>query len=138
MTVTAVHFLQHNVNRQQVAQQTVFEQALQARVDILLLQEPYLFKNNTTAPSSFVCLQHSAFHSILPQPSDRILVRPRVVTYIRKGAGFQFSPRYDLFSDPDLQAVELVGVEEPFLVINAYNEKERPDEQQQQQQQQQQ
>ncbi|OXV05133.1 hypothetical protein Egran_07099 [Elaphomyces granulatus] len=119
-----IKLIQHNANKQDIAHQTVFQQAYETHTDILLIQEPACPK----APSgSFIGLQHPAYYLITPQPAPSpsdIAVRPRVLAYIRKASQLEFTPRYDLFSDPDIQAIEVIGPE-TFLIVNLYNEKER-------------
>ena len=92
-----IQFLQINLNRMDIAYQSALQHALESKADIVLVQEPYCPKNHRTA--GFISLQHTAFHTITPQPSDlaSIAERPRVLTYIRKAAGVEFTPRYDLF-----------------------------------------
>ena len=51
-------------------------------------------------------------------------IRPRVLAYIRKATNLTHTPRYDLCNDPDIQAIEIIGLE-TFLVYNIYNERER-------------
>jgi len=49
---------------------------------------------------------------------------PRVLTYVRKASNLEFSPKYDLYTDPDIQVIEVVG-RELFYIVNVYNERER-------------
>ena len=60
-----------------------------------------------------------------------------MLAYTRKASNLAYSPRYDLFNDPDMQAIEVIGLE-TFLIYNIYNEKDRlgPNQQQQRQRQQ--
>ena len=62
----------------------------------------------------------------MPMPvANKAAVRPRALTYIRKRPQLQFSPRYDLCKDPDMQIIELIIETEPIFIINIYNEKQR-------------
>lgn len=118
--------LQHNLNKQDTAQHSIFEIAISIGTDILLLQEPYLPKNSKT--NGYICLQHPAFYPVLPQQNrslSDLRIKPRVITYIRKEAQLQFSPRYDLCSDPDCQIIEVYNSIEPFYIINIYNERRK-------------
>ncbi|KAK5991817.1 hypothetical protein PT974_05202 [Cladobotryum mycophilum] len=96
--------------------------ALEAKADIIILQEPYCFNNKETGTWSV--LEHTAYNLITPQPSpspSSIKIKPRVLSYVRKASQLEFTPRYDLFNDPDILAIEILGIE-PFLLINLYNE----------------
>jgi ribonuclease HI/exonuclease III len=120
-----VKFIQVNLNKQAAAHDTALQIALETQTDILLLQEPYCPRNYQT--DRYIGLQHSAYYLLTPQPTSsyaNIREKPRVLAYIRKAARLEFSPRYDLANDPDLQIIEVIG-EEPFLVVNVYNERQR-------------
>ena len=116
-----IRVIQHNVNNQDIAQQIVLQQALTTHADIVLIQEPHLLSRKT-----WITTTHTAFHLITPQPStlSDTTVRPRVLAYVRKTCTVEFTPRYDLCNDPDMQIIEFFGVE-PFYVINVYNEKQQ-------------
>ncbi|KJZ68630.1 hypothetical protein HIM_11979 [Hirsutella minnesotensis 3608] len=101
---------------------SILEQALEQEVDLLLIQEPYLYKIN----DSYIPIQHPAYNVIAPIPFTsfpKLARRARVMAYKRKDARFEASPSFDLFCDPDIQAIRVEGVE-PFTLINLYNEKE--------------
>ena len=53
-----------------------------------------------------------------------MLIKPRVITYIRKTAKIDFNPLYSLL-DPDMQLIEIYGLE-TFHVLNVYNKRRRP------------
>ena len=73
----------------------------------------------------FITINHPSFYTILPCPATpTIITRPRVLAYIRKSCRVEFTPRYDICNDSDMQVIELFG-KEPFYVVNVYNEKER-------------
>ena len=48
-----------------------------------------------------------------------------MLTYICKASGLDFTPRYNLASNPDIQAIGITTSLEPFIVLNVYNERER-------------
>jgi hypothetical protein len=107
---SCIKFIQVNLNKQDIAHQTALQLAFESQTDILLLQEPYCPKNYQS--NGYIGLQHSAYHLITPQPTQslsNIRLRPRVLTYVRKASNLEFSPKYDLYSDPDLQVIEVVG-----------------------------
>ena len=118
-----ITLIQHNANKCSIAHHTILHQGFERSTDIILLQEPYCPKFDGV----HIGLQHPAYHLILPisdaTPSN-IPIRPRVLVYIRKAKNLIYTPRYDLCNDPDMQVLEVIGLE-PFLVYNIYNERER-------------
>ena len=120
-----IKFIQVNLNRGDIAHQTALQLAFESKTDILLLQEPNCPKN--TQLGGYIGLQHPAYHLVTPEPVSSfssIRTRPRVFTYIRKASNLEFSPRYDLCTDPDIQVIEVVG-KESYYIVNVYNERER-------------
>ena len=118
-----IRFIQHNANRCSIAHHTILHQGFERSTDIILLQEPYCPKINGV----HIGLQHSAYHLVLPTPSDNpsnISIRPRVLAYIRKARNLNCIPRFDLCNDPDMQVIEVFGLES-FLIYNIYNERQR-------------
>jgi hypothetical protein len=118
-----IRFLQHNTNRQRGSHYTTLQQAFEKDIQVVVLQEPYCPRNPL---GGYIGLTHPSFHCIPPQPSttlSNISKKPRVLTYVRKNT-IEFTPRYDLFNDPDIQALEVLSLE-PFYVINVYNERKR-------------
>jgi exonuclease III len=125
---SCIKFIQVNLNKQDIAYQTALQLAFESQTDILLLQEPYCPRNYQT--NGYIGLQHSAYHLITPQPTQslsNIRIKPRVLTYIRKASNLEFTPKYDLSADPDLQVIEVVE-KETFYIVNVYNERERLEE----------
>ncbi len=108
---------QHNTARCSPTQQTLLNLANQARIDIILVQEPWIFERND--PVSYSTIQLTNYFTILPASQTR----PRTATYIRKSSGVQFSNRTDLVDNPDLIILE-IQEKNPFYLLNIYNEKD--------------
>jgi ribonuclease HI len=120
-----IKFIQVNLNKQDIAHQTALQLAFESQTDILLLQEPYCPRNHQLG--GYIGLQHSAYHLVTPEPTasfSNIRRKPRVLTYVRKASNLEFSPQYDLCTDPDIQVIEVVG-REAYYIVNVYNERER-------------
>jgi len=86
--------------------------------DIVLIQEPWIFKDNKTTVS------HSAFTTLLS--SSNLDVRPRTVAFVNKyRPNFVCTPRPDIFMNSDLQAITISinNSSETVLLLNIYNEK---------------
>ena len=125
-----VKVVQLNAGRRQGAHYSILEQATRLKIDIVAIQEPYMPKippQSLPDSATWITLSAPSFDPVPPLPNyKRSPIRPRTFTYIRKGAGLEVNPRYDLFTDTDIQAVEVKGANlEPFLVINCYNEKKQ-------------
>ncbi len=116
-----IRFVQHNLNRQREATHSTLESSLALGIDVILLQEPYSPKIG----EHHILIHHPAYHTISSVSSAKPTIRPQVVVYIRKQSGIQFTPRFDLCDDPDIQIIEIIGTEEPFLIFNIYNEKQQ-------------
>jgi exonuclease III len=116
-----ISILQHNVGKQKEAQQTMLEIAFKRKTDLVLVQEPYTWKDKEN--NKFFTIPHSAFNVILPcnQTHGK---RPRVSIYIRKNKAFNYAERQDLVSSTDAIALEISGELEKFILFNIYNEKE--------------
>jgi hypothetical protein len=115
---------QHNAGKRDVAHHTILQQAFERKTDVLLLQEPFCPRNYATG--GFIGITHPAYYLITLQPTtspSNITLKPRVLAYVRKGS-LAFTPRYDLCNDPDLQVIQVFGIE-PFYIFNVYNERER-------------
>src|SRR6266536_1054367 len=118
--------MQYNVYKRDVVQHTALQQAYEDGIDIILLQEPYFTKITNNKEHHYITLIYPAYYIILPQSDNlsNILVKPRVVTYIRKTAKVDFNPLYSL-SDLDMQLIEVYRLE-TFHILNVYNEQRRP------------
>ena len=132
-----LNFIQHNTHKHDVAQHTLLEQASRNQTDVILVQEPALARNKMQGLSAdaYICITHPSYDVFTPQPAtdlSRIPIAPRVLVYIRKNARIQANPRYDICADPDLQVIEIVGIPEPFLIVNCYNEQQQRQEGQRQ------
>lgn len=120
-----IKFIQVNLNRQDIAHQTALQLAFESHTDFLLLQEPYCPKSHQLG--GYIGLQHPAYHLVTPEPTtshSNIRRKPRVLTYVRKASNLEFSPKYGLCTDPDIQVIEVAGRED-FYIVNVYNERER-------------
>jgi len=109
--------IQHNANRQSAAQISVLQQAFEEGTHVVLFQEPSCTK-------TFHFVSHPAFQRIEPlqDPSKYATARPRTMAYFRRSFPYDFSPRFDICEDPDLQLFEIYAPE-PFFLVHIYNER---------------
>ena len=92
-----IEIYQHNTARSIPIMHTVLELALEATIDFVLIQEPYIANDNRGTVS------HPAYIAILPRPRDDI--RPRVAIYARKDTAFKYTARPGRTTDSHLHAV---------------------------------
>jgi len=116
-----IKVLQHNANRQAAAHHTLLQHAFESKAYVVLIQEPYCPGGRK---DSYHTVSHLSFYTVLPMPILGSL-RPHVMAYVRKKDGLEFTPRYDLASDPYWQVLEVFSGPESFFFVNVYNEKQR-------------
>lgn len=107
--------LQVNVGRGATPHEIALSLANDSSIDIILLQEPYIF----TDRSRRISKAHPAYESFTP--SDDWTIRPRVISYVRKGAGLQIAQLRPA-TTRDIIFLEIQTRNSlPVVVINAYN-----------------
>ena len=111
-----IEIIQHNTARQVPIMHTCLEIAFKANIDLILIQEPWIAKDNIGTVS------HPAYISILPPTNKKI--RPRVAIFARKNTPYSYTARPDISMDPDIIILQISGPGiKPFQLINLYNEK---------------
>lgn len=113
--------LQANVGRGAAAHEIALNSAFEDKVDILLVQEPYIFRDLSRRISK----KHRAYECFSPL-DDWTSARPRVLTYIRKGAGIDAEQARPHDVDPpalsDILFLFVSSADSPtFLIANVYN-----------------
>jgi hypothetical protein len=113
--------LQINVGRGASAHEIALEQAFTEKIDVLLVQEPYVF----TDLSRRITKRHPSYECFTPIDSWTPR-RPRVLTYVRKGAGLRTSQTRPLPEDspalPDILFLTITSLSgSSLLVVNIYN-----------------
>ena len=112
-----IEIIQHNIARLPPVMHTCLELAHKAKIDFILIQEPWMAEDNIGTVS------HPAYIAILPPRKEN--VRPRVAIYARKDTKYSYIARPDITADPDILVLQISGPGlEPFQLINLYNEKD--------------
>ena len=75
--------LQANVGRAATSHEIALSLAANSLIDIILIQEPYIF----TDLSQRITKSHPLYESFIP--IDDWEIRPRAISYVCKGAGLQ-------------------------------------------------
>ena len=107
--------LQVNVGRGATPHEIALSLANDSFIDIILIQEPYIFTDRTRRISK----SHPAYESFTPL--DNWITRPRVISYVRKGAGLRIAQLRPV-TTRDIIFLEIQTCNSPpVVVINAYN-----------------
>ena len=110
-----IEIIQHNTARLPPVMHTCLELAYKAKIDFVLIQEPWIAEDNIGTVS------HPAYIAILPQRKENI--RPRVAIFARKDTKFSYTARPDIIVDPDILILQVSSPGlVPFQLINLYNE----------------
>src|SRR5229473_3387494 len=110
-----LQIMQHNVARSTNIMHSCLETAIKKGVHFVLLQEPWIAKNDVS-----ITVSHPAYTCILPHNIENI--RPRVAIFAKKISAYSFCHRSDLCQDPDMIILDIAGLGLKFQLINIYNE----------------
>lgn len=120
MISSTLKILQVNLNRSQIATESALQIAIETKVDLVLVQEPWFY--NPRALASFensYSTQHPSFTQLLPR--NRVL-RPRVLVYVSKGLRPLASVATSSPTDPDILIIDIVEGNSKIQILNIYNE----------------
>lgn len=114
--------LQQNIGRSATAHEITLSQAYSNNIDIILIQEPYIYKGLTRK----ITKRHPSYECFSPTDSWVISGRPRVLTYIRKKKGIRSSQlRPDITDQEALSDLLLLQIStrtgQSTLLHNIYN-----------------
>jgi ribonuclease HI len=114
--------LQINVGRWPTPHEIALSLAFSENIDIILIQEPFISKDL----SRRLTKRHPSYECFAPTDDWTANGRPRVLTYIRKGAGFHATQVRPNVTDPtvlsDLLFLQLASPSgQTLLVTNVYN-----------------
>ena len=119
-TKPPLRILQVNVGRSAQAQELALAAAHEERIDVLLIQEPYIFHD---LPRQ-ITRRHPGFDCFTP--TDDWAFKPRVFTFVRKGTGLK--PEQIRTLGPlhaaarDLIFISLLSPrQQKLLILNIYN-----------------
>lgn len=114
-----ISILSLNVGRSRVAQEAILEEASQRDVDVLLLQEPYYFRELARR----ITRRHPSFECFTPT-DNWVEQPPRVISFVRKKSGIPAEQLRLVAGTPqrDLLFLSLQPrAGPPLLLINIYN-----------------
>lgn len=117
-----LRILQINLNRSIEATESVLQLAIEMKIDIIAVQEPWIL-GSSLSPRDFTgenrrSVNHQSFLQILPEGN----IRPRVMLYSSRELQAQISTSPSLPPDPDclLLSIQINGF--GFQLLNIYEE----------------
>src|ERR1700712_4962003 len=103
MISTSLRILQINLNRSLPATESALQTAIELKIDLVLVQEPWI-STSTTSPSgakdftSSRSVNHQSFVQILP---NHLHLRPRTLAYVLRNSPILASLASTSPNDPD-------------------------------------
>src|SRR5882757_5124282 len=116
-----IKVLQINLNRSQFATESTLQYAVENKVDIILVQEPWLY-NKDDDYTNTRSINHQGFIQLKPKST---LLRPRTLAYIAKNQGFDINISSLSPNDPDLLIIDITSGQLDCQLVNIYNESDQ-------------
>src|SRR6266536_5933903 len=88
-----ISIIQYNCARKTANIHTYLEIGLKRNIDFILIQKPWIAKNNTYT------ISYTTYHTILPEFYD---IRPKMAVFVKKNSIHQFCYSSDLYKDSDI------------------------------------
>ena len=117
-----LNILQINLNRSPIATEAALELALELKISLVLIQEPFIITTGNSNNYNHRSINHSAFTQILPLSGN---LRPRTLAYIAKAPEISFRVSLSPSSphDPDILVLDLsLQNNTTTRIYNIYNE----------------
>lgn len=121
MVVHQIKIIQLNANKNAKAMEDILDTAIEMKVEIVCIQEPWLVDCPDGDWFSTRSLNHQSFTQLLPTTKSK----PRVVMYIARSSTLAFNPSLDFPVDPDLQVYSFKTPVWDFNLFNLYNQKRK-------------
>ena len=124
MISSNIRVLQVNLNHSQPATESALQLAIELKIDLVIVQEPWLLTRppEATDYSNTRSVLHPSFLQILPAD---LTYRPRTLAYVVRG----FKPLVTIASssprDPDLLVIDVIEGQSKIQLLNIYNEKDQ-------------
>jgi endonuclease/exonuclease/phosphatase (EEP) superfamily protein YafD len=124
MISSSLRVLQVNLNRSAPATESALQIAIELKIDLIIVQEPWVPLNTQDYARARSTL-HSSFTQILPFGHPQGYFRPRTLAYVSKS----FKPLVTIASsspcDPDLLVIDVIEGQSKIQLLNIYNEKDQ-------------
>ena len=120
MISSSIRVLQVNLNRSPQATESALQTAVELKVDLIIIQEPWIIFNKDQLDfRNTKSILHSAYMQILPAD---LTLRPRTLVYVAR----TFQPTVNLAKesplDPDLLVIDIIEGNQKIQLLNVYNE----------------
>lgn len=99
MISSSIKVLQVNLNKSQAATESALQAAIETKVDLILVQEPWLYNQGVVSFEESYSINHPSFTQLLPR--NRIL-RPRTLVYVSRSFKPLVSLATSSLDDPDI------------------------------------
>ena len=124
MIASALTTISINANKSSPNTESALQAAVEAKADIILVQEPWFFGPKTRPEwINLTSVAHSSYTQILPNHWPQF--RPRTLTYVSR----TFKPSVSLARespiDTDIQILQITEGEETLEIINIYNQSDQ-------------
>ena len=129
MISSSLRILQINLNRSLPATESALQLAIELKIDIVLVQEPWVCTASSTTSSinistkdytSARSINHQSFAQILPKHHH---LRPRTLAYIlRSNTSILASLAISSPIDPDILVLDILEGQHKVQLVNIYNE----------------
>ena len=113
MLSSSIKILQVNLNRSAPATESALETAIELKVDLIVIQEPWVTEDNSRS------IAHQSFSQILPPDTN---LRPRTLVYVSKAFRPSLSLAISSPKDPDLMTIDILEGNSKIQLLNVYNE----------------
>ena len=119
MISSSIRVLQVNLNRSPQATESALQTAVELKVDLIIIQEPWIIFNKDQLDfRNTKSILHSAYMQILPAD---LTLRPRTLVYVAR----TFQPTVNLAKesplDPDLLVIDIIEGNQKIQLLNIYN-----------------
>ena len=118
MISSNIRILQVNLNRSSIATESALQIAIELKVDLLVVQEPWLIWNQDQDYTNTRSISHSSFTQILLANRRH---RPHTLVYVSSTFCPLVSQAATLPIDPDLLVIDIIKGKSKIQLLNVYN-----------------
>lgn len=120
-----IRVLQINVNRSSLATESALQIAIEYKIDLVAVQEPWLVPRQPEDQTytDIRSVLHQAYTQIFPKSNTSS--RPRTMVYVSRTTTMTINLSQDTPNDPDIQFLDLTSGSETLKFINVYNQKDQ-------------
>ena len=112
--------LQVNLNKNPRTTESTLQLAIELKVDIIAIQEPWIAPSNSSNYEAPRSIAHQSFYQIFPKADPNL--RPRALFYISRSLIAEVSQLEEI-ADPDAIAITIQEGCSKFNIYNVYNQK---------------